>query len=39
MKNREGKICCVYVYASDEKHAVKKAQDMVAKYKAEQAGL
>ena len=39
MKNREGKICRVYVYAPDEKHAIKKAQDMIAKYKAEQAGL
>lgn len=39
MKNREGKICSVYVYAPDEKHAIKKAQDMIAKYKAEQAGL
>lgn len=39
MKNREGKICCVYVYAPDEKHAIKKAQDMIAKYKAKQAGL
>lgn len=39
MKNREGKICCVYVYAPDEKHAIKKAQDIIAKYKAEQAGL
>jgi hypothetical protein len=39
MKNIEGKICSVYVYAPDEKHAIKKAQDMIAKYKAEQAGL
>lgn len=39
MTNREGKIYRVYVYASDEKHAIKKAQDMIAKYKAEQAGL
>ena len=35
----EGKIRSVYVYAPDEKHAIKKAQDMIAKYKAEQAGL
>lgn len=39
MTNREDKIYSVYVYAPDEKHAVKKAQDMIAKYKAEQAGL
>lgn len=39
MKNREDKIYSVYVYAPDEKHAAKKAQDMIAKYKAEQAGL
>lgn len=39
MKNREDKIYGVYVYAPDEKHAAKKAQDMIAKYKAEQAGL
>ena len=39
MKNREGKIYSVYVYAPDKKHAAKKAQDMIAKYKAEQAGL
>lgn len=39
MKNREGKICRIYIYAPDEKHAIKKAQDMIAKYKAEQAGL
>lgn len=29
----------VIVYADTEKHAIKKAQDMIAKYKAEQAGL
>ena len=39
MKNREGKICRIYIYAPDEKHAIKIAQDMIAKHKAEQAGL
>lgn len=39
MTNGEGKICSVHAYAPDEKHAIKKAQDMIAKYKAEQAGL
>lgn len=38
-KNREGKIYRVYVYAPDAKRAIKKAQDMIVKYKTEQAGL
>lgn len=38
-KDRGGAIYNVVVYAPDEKHAIKKAQDMIAKYKAEQAGL
>lgn len=29
----------IVVYAPDKEHAIKKAQDMIAKYKAEQAGL
>lgn len=37
--NMRGEIYDVIVYAPDEKHAIKKAQDMIAKYKAEQAGL
>lgn len=37
--NMRGEICTVIVYAPDEKHAIKIAQDMLAKYKAEQAGL
>lgn len=39
IKNRAGGIFSVNVYAPDEKHAIKKAQDMIAKYKAKQAGL
>lgn len=39
VKDRKGKIYSVVVYADIEKHAVKKAQDMIAKHKAEQAGL
>lgn len=37
--NMRGEIYTVTVYAPDEKRAIKKAQDMIAKYKAEQAGL
>lgn len=36
IKHRKGKVCSVYVYAPDEKHAIKKAQDMIATYKAQQ---
>lgn len=37
--SRWGTIAWVTVYAPNEKHAIKKAQDMIAKYKAEQVGL
>lgn len=32
----DGKICGVYVYAPDEKHAITMGQDMIATYKAQQ---
>ena len=35
----DGVLIGAYVFASDEEHAKKKAHDMIAKYKAEQAGL
>ena len=39
LKTIGDKIYRVVVYADTKKHAIKKAQDMIAKYKAEQAGL
>lgn len=40
-KNGEhkGKVYRVFVFANDADHATKKAQDMIAQYKAEKAGL
>lgn len=32
IKHGKGKVCSVYVYAPDEKQAIKKAQDMIATY-------
>ena len=34
-----GAYICAEVFAEDEAHARKKAQDMIAKYKAEQEGI
>lgn len=37
--DRYGNIYGVYLYARDEKHAEKKAHDMIAEYRARQAGI